>query len=194
MTEAGGSGVLRIVGLEQTDGSQAEFDFTVCYDSGFYKLNTSLPSVKLGPFVLVLDTINVSFNNAGLMSASIIGSLTFPGLKNTANGTAALIGFGLDMTGDAYTFIATHLPPLKLGGLGVQFTTCELSFGRNIPLDTEIAGEITIPGVQDTQGQIATLDFEWNTAGGQHTITSKWLDSVSNSDFRGGQGLQHTGS
>ncbi len=183
VTDASGSGVLRIVGLEQTDGSQAEIDFTVGYDSGFYKLNTSLPSVKLGSFELVLDMINVSFNNAGSVSANIIGSLTFPGLKNTANGTDALIGFKLDMTGDAYTFKATQLPPLKLGDLGVQFTIFELSFGRNIPLDTEIAGEITIPGIKDTQGQIATLGFEWNTAGGQHMLITSNLPTLAVGGF-----------
>ncbi len=178
VTDAGGSGVLRIIGLEKTDGSQAEIDFTVGYDSGFYKLNTSLPSVKLGPFVLVLDTINVSFNNTGSVSANIIGSLTFPCLEDTDS-----IGFGLDVAGDAYAFKATYLPPLKLGDLGIQFTTFELSFGRNIPLDTEIAGKITIPGVKDTQGEIATLDFEWNTAGGQHTLITSNLPTLAVGGF-----------
>ena len=154
------AGVLGIPGLKGADGLDAAIGFAVDYAAGLYTLSaSSLPPLKLGPLALTIDSLDLSFDQNGPRSSALSATVVIPGLE-AAQGGPAEIGVRLALGGDRFTVEVDTLPPLKLAALVIELDRFELSFGKNDPLTTAIAGRITLPNVKDAAGNAVKIAFD----------------------------------
>ncbi|MCD4779653.1 MAG: hypothetical protein K8S27_03775 [Candidatus Omnitrophica bacterium] len=171
-------GEITIPGVQDTQGQVATIDFKWNTAGVQHTLATSnLPTLVVGGFELMLSDCDIAVSDAGLESFIAEGTFSIPGLKDPS-GTPAQIGFVLGLQDDIFRMAVSSVPALHLGPLELSIDMVDLSFSETGVHSAELSGTITIPGVQDTQGRVATIDFEWNTTGGQHTLITSNLPTL----------------
>jgi hypothetical protein len=153
-------GQLRIPGLKQSDGSEAQVQFAIGYAAEVFTVEAAaFPALDLGPFAITVDHLDASFDHAGLRSSGLAATLTIPGLEDTGGGPAN-VGVAVDVGSDSFALTVAALPRLKLGAIEIKLDKFSLAFGKNSPLATDIAGSLTLPDAKDAAGRPVVITFE----------------------------------
>lgn len=153
-------GTLRIPGMRDATGQDAQIGFDVDYRAGVYTLGaSSFPPLDLGPFGFRLDDLDLSFDAAGLRNSQIEGLLTIPGL-DAAGGGPAQIGVRISVGAEDFAVAASALPPLKLGVIAIQLDRLALQFGKARPFAADIGGVLKIPEAKDASGRPMEIEID----------------------------------
>jgi hypothetical protein len=154
------AGSLRIPGLRQSDGSEAQVQFSIGYAADVFTVEAAaFPVLDLGPFAIAVNHLDASFDRNGLRSSGLAATLTIPGLED-AGGGPARVDVEVDVGADSFALTVAHLPPLKLGAIEIALDEFSLAFGKNLPLATSIAGKLTLPDTKDAAGRPIVIEFE----------------------------------
>ncbi|MFO7722898.1 MAG: DUF6603 domain-containing protein [Bacteroidales bacterium] len=156
------------------------FDMTGSGNQYRIMLNPGAPptTLKLGPVALSLNTFELSVENGAVKTLSGSAGLKMEGLDNAAGDAPADIAvlFGYDAGASRYT-IGLDTPPggsfdITIGGFTLKIRSLQLNFSATtLQYPFSFSGGLVIPGLQDNQGQPASVDVTVQVnSGGNFTV------------------------
>lgn len=184
LTDLNFAGLMTIPACE-TGFNTLAFLFDMTGTGNQYKimLNPGAPptKLKLGPVELSLNAFELSVENGSVKTLSGSAGLKMDGLDDASGNAPANLAvlFGYDAGASRYT-IGLDTPPtgsfdISIGGFTLKIRSLLLTFSAtSLQYPFSFSGGLVIPGLQDDQGQPASVDIivQVNSGGDFTVITA----------------------
>lgn len=166
----------KIIGTDLLIGSEGGFSGQLALDtSASSLLRLALP----GDVVLAFDRFSIDFVQNAVDAVDITGHITLPALKDPDTGEDGEVAIEIGYAEGTYSLSADVSGggiPLKISGLELSFQSFGLDFNKSGVTGTDLAGKLKLPGLKDSTGAEAEVDFELDID------TEGWKISASESD------------